>query len=217
MRPLRCSCTRSTASAHGDDRRAEPKDPGESSYDRVKWGTRMEKHHDQRHEFHGQYFSAIPMANRRWPGTDLRSLRSAGPSSEAYAQGSPRASSTGDKSSHGSRDFGGCRESRACTRVQPKQSEAGERTASGKRSLLGSKLGYRSPSCGLQPRGLPGTGAAMKLAGQLFATMMASFVGPLYIAPRLRRARLMWLYYPVALLPLVLLILLVLSLLIGAD
>jgi len=57
----------------------------------------------------------------------------------------------------------------------------------------------------------------MKLAGQLFATMMASFVGPLYIAPRLRRARLMWLYYPVALLPLVLLILLVLSLLIGAD
>ena len=55
----------------------------------------------------------------------------------------------------------------------------------------------------------------MKLAGQLFATMMASFVGPLYIAPRLRRAGLMWLYYPVAFLPLVLLTLLILSLLIG--
>jgi hypothetical protein len=57
----------------------------------------------------------------------------------------------------------------------------------------------------------------MKLAGQLFVTMMASLVGPLYMAPRLRRAGLMWLYYPVAFLPLVLLVLLVLSLLIDAD
>jgi len=62
-----------------------------------------------------------------------------------------------------------------------------------------------------------GTGAAMKFASQLFVTMMASFVGPLYMAPRLRRAGLMWLHYPVAFLPLVLLVLLVLSLLIDAD
>ena len=39
----------------------------------------------------------------------------------------------------------------------------------------------------------------MKIAGRLFVTMMASLVVALYLAPKLRRGMLMWLYHPVAL------------------
>ena len=39
----------------------------------------------------------------------------------------------------------------------------------------------------------------MKIAGQLFVTIMASLVVALYLAPKLRRGMLMWRYHPVAL------------------
>jgi hypothetical protein len=39
----------------------------------------------------------------------------------------------------------------------------------------------------------------MKIAGQLFVTIMASLVVALYFAPKLRRGMHMWLYHRVAL------------------